>query len=187
MDPNAEEDREMLKSVRRRFFRWLAGDVLDGLEAHRSSLPAQVRAEVGASLEPVLEWNGQAEAHLAALQQAHEDGAAQLRTAVDRLVEMQETLAAVKGSADDLRPALTVLREEFETRGRELASALDWIRGAEEHLAALQSDHDRLRVLSEHHRLVARVTLVEARLRDLERADQALAAAVAKARMTDAL
>ena len=172
----------MLKALRRRLFTWLGADVLDGLEAARASQHAQLRAEVGASLKPVLDWISRAEAHLAALQQAHGDGTLQLQSLAARLAEAQEAAASQPGTSAGLRQSLDALRADLEARGRELASVLDWIRGAEEHLAALQSDHDRLRVLSAHHHLLDRVTLVEARLRDLERADQALAAAVAKAR-----
>ena len=76
---------------------------------------------------------------------------------------------------------LTTLQNECE-KLKELspsvAATLDWIRGAEHHLAALQVAFDRLQPLVEQHdeqvpRLIARVTLLESRLTDLERATHA--------------
>jgi hypothetical protein len=65
------------------------------------------------------------------------------------------------------------------------APAFDWIKGAENHLAGLQTGYDRLQSLLQRQtdqvtRAVARLSLLEARLTDLERADTAIAAAIGR-------
>lgn len=65
------------------------------------------------------------------------------------------------------------------------APILEWIRGAESHLAALQADHDRVRLLHEQQtiqldRMQSRLTALEARVADLERADTEIAINVAR-------
>ena len=87
--------------------------------------------------------------------------------------------------------AVTAQRAEFDIRmAASTEPMLAWIRGAEAHLAALQADHDRLKVLYEERmaqldRLAARAIWLEARLEDLERADTAIAGAIARSRIRD--
>ena len=69
---------------------------------------------------------------------------------------------------------------------------LEWIRGAEAHLAALQADHDRVRLLHEQQtaqldRMQSRVAVLEARVADLERSDTEIAVTVARMQSIDPL
>lgn len=84
-----------------------------------------------------------------------------------------------------VRDTLDAQRAETEARlSTALAPVFDWMRNAEAHLAALQADHDRLRVLYETRiAQLDHVLALEARLDDLERAGTAIAVAIAKARI----
>jgi hypothetical protein len=87
--------------------------------------------------------------------------------------------------------ALEAHRTDAEARiSASVTPLLEWIRGAEKHLAALQADHNRLGALYEERiaqldQFVTRASLLEARLDDLERAHTAMAAAISKARVRD--
>ncbi len=72
----------------------------------------------------------------------------------------------------------------------DVAPILEWIRGAESHLAALQADHDRVRLLNEQQaiqldQMQSRVAGLEARVADLERADTDIAVTVARMQSID--
>jgi len=88
-----------------------------------------------------------------------------------------------------VRAAVSAQRVEFDSRvAASIEPMLEWIRGAEAHLAALQADHDRLRALYEGRivqpdQVGTRVFLLEARVDDLERAHTAMATAISKARV----
>ena len=95
----------------------------------------------------------------------------------------------IGGVVDEaIRAAVTRERAELDARyAASMESLLAWIRGAETHLAALQADHDRLRIrcgeaVGPQDRTSTRASLYE-RLDDLERAQTALAMGMAKARI----
>ena len=83
-----------------------------------------------------------------------------------------------------VRTAVAARLAEFDsTVAAATEPMLGWMRGAEAHLAALQADHDRLKAL--HEGRMAQLDRLAARLEDLERADTAIAGAIARSRIRD--
>ena len=159
---NSRPSHETKRSSRwNRFVASLLADVVDEhVQKALTDQRAALDARVAASVEPVLAWIRRAEAHLAALQKDHE----RLRERHDRL---------------------TALFEERMSQLDRLAA------GAEDH-ERLRERHDRLTALFEERmsqldRLAAGAGWLETRLEDLERADTAIATALAKARIHDEL
>jgi septal ring factor EnvC (AmiA/AmiB activator) len=201
--------------LRRRAFRFLSGIDPQTLTDEPARLRAEVRESIAAATRPIADWIAEARRHLAALQESvaalqvsagavaerqerHASAAldtdarlSTLRADHAALVaaarKIDEQLASTREWIRGAETHLAALQQQASGAASELAAVLAWIRGAEEHLAALQGDHDRLGALSDHHRLVARLTVLEARLADLERADLAIATAISKARMSDSV
>jgi len=151
-------------SARRRLSRFLLG--VDVAEL------ADLQRQQGQILRETISEVAELRAHQ---RQSDESTANFQRSASAHLAALQAEYDRMKGDADT-----------------QAARALDWIKAAENHLAGLQSGYDRLQSLLQRQtdqgtRAIARLSLLEARLTDLERADTAIAAAIGRTASPDPL
>ena len=139
-------------------------------------LRRRLRAWLG--LDSVLFQTSREQATLRAELERHAHNSAAFEPVLEWIRGAEAHLAALQ-AADDERRKSTLAESQ---------ALFDWIKGAERHLEGLQIESEHLRAKSQQQaaqlmRVIARTSLLEARLGDLERADTSIAAAIARSRI----